>query len=220
LVRRPYLFAFALRLCACADGKLASDTLDEAASNAIVSVGPAFNDPAHCSGVMIARDRVATARHCLQEEPLFVRIGEDPAHPLAVARASIERVDDRRDLLFLRVDIPAAVARSVAPLTVLRGAPARGEPVLLGGFGSRLPGQPRRKHIHQGTVLQVQPDRISVETDGGACRGDSGGPLIANVHGHFGVYAVLWAGSLDGRKDVYTRLGCDACTEHATRTDR
>ncbi len=165
-----------------------------------------------CSGVLVAKDRVLSAAHCLYglERPsLEVVLG--PSEPAAVHRSGAEIVATRQnyDLLLLALDhpVPAAIASPLRVALSTLGTPELG---VIAGFGLDA-------ELMLGARLFALADIVAADAiyyntsagpASGACIGDSGGPLLwRDETGAPVVLAVLSNGhaSCHG-EDHYTRL--------------
>jgi hypothetical protein len=156
-----------------------------------------------CTGTLVARDVVLTARHCL---PIVnVRVGADPRRPRETARVL------RAETMGANaVDVAALVLDrelSPAPLTVRRDARALPPRVWLVGFGATDPRGLRGMGVRHRAEAplrdldcsQSESNRygcsgveLVIPRSNGAdtCAGDSGGPVLEVVDGRPRVVAV------------------------------
>jgi hypothetical protein len=177
-----------------------------------------------CSGTVIAPDLVLTAAHCLMDRGAYRVVGVDrafrPRAVQAVAAAShpefvpgtTPRNQPGVDLAILKLAQP--LGPEFAPLAVGSTAIGRGEAVDIAGFG--ITGEGRAgsakvlrqvRLVSLGTlqvanrvVIVADGRRLAERTGAGACRGDSGGPVLS---GGRLVGIVSWSsGALSSRRSA------------------
>ena len=182
-----------------------------------------------CTGIVVARDVVLTAAHCVAARaehrvhfrdeagaPVLVELAGRAAHPGYDAGAVAGR---RRsiDLALLRTASLLPPRFVVAPLS--SAMPRAGETLALSGYGAARAGDARSAGTFRTVVLPVvEPygqSRILVwlESSGlktapkaGACQGDSGGPI--GPEGGSSVLAVsAWIGGACGGVSQGVLLG-------------
>lgn len=162
--------------------------LSAAEENAVVLVrfghdaGGRSHTTAPCSGLVVSRREIMSARHCLgATEPTFVevRVGDGPDQS-TVLRSSSWKVHPTRDVLVVQVD--PELLDSVEPIGIWSGAAADliGARVAIAGFGVTDDGQVGVRRFTSEEVVGVEGDLFYVDGFGrsGACAGDSGGPAL------------------------------------------
>jgi hypothetical protein len=198
-----------------------------------------------CSGALIASDLVLTAAHCVMDRTNYrvvavdrgfrqrtVRAVAAAMHP-AFVPGTTPRSQPGVDLAILRLEAP--LGADFMPLDPRQtGSVDRGQPVELAGFGISGEGQGKTARVLRRTrlvslgTLQVA-NRVTVVADSerlantagaGACRGDSGGPILAGGPGSYQLLGIVsWS---SGALDTRTRSACGGLTaitpiaEHAS----
>lgn len=167
-----------------------------------------------CSGALVSEHHVLTAQHCMEQfDPAALEVVFGGALDEAAFRtaARISRAHPDLDLLVLELAGSPVAAIGVEPLPVAArpiGALAPGTVVQIAGFG----GGGETARTREFLVAEVTAsDRASVTVSagglGGACFGDSGGPLLLRTAtGEAAVLGVLTEGSSScSGFDVYAR---------------
>jgi hypothetical protein len=171
-----------------------------------------------CSAVVIARDVVLTAAHCVTGapehrvyfrdetgQPAFIEPTAKAVHPGYDAKA-IEARRRSIDLALLR--LPRSLPARFGTATLSVAAVTRGALVAIGGYGVAREGDARSTGTYRVARVPVVephgPSRILVWASGaehggaGACEGDSGGPITRDSGGS--VFAITtWATGMKGR---------------------
>jgi len=148
-----------------------------------------------CSAVVVARDVVLTAAHCVTGadehrvhyrdeagEPVLIAPSAKAVHPGYNAKA-IETRQRSIDLALVRIPQPLPERFERATLTAAR--PAKDETITVGGYGLARDGDARTTGTFRIASLTVTepygPSKILLWSQGkgvaGACQGDSGGPM-------------------------------------------
>lgn len=168
------------------------DAPEAAASNVMVL----SSNGGVCTGIVVARDVVLTAAHCLAAKAEHrVHFRDEAGAPVLVELAgrAIHPGYDAGAIAGRRRSIDLALLRTATPLpprftTVSLSAamPSAGEMLTLSGYGAGQAGESRSTGTFRSVVLPVVapygPSRILVwlKSPGpkaGACQGDSGGPI-------------------------------------------
>jgi hypothetical protein len=152
-----------------------------------------------CSAVVLARDVVLTAAHCVTGaaehrvhfrdetgEPVLITPAAKAVHPGYNAKA-IETRQRSVDLALLRIpeSLPARFERA----TLTTAKVAENDPVLVGGYGLSREGDAKTSGTFRTASLTAVepygPSRILLWAEGSgtasACQGDSGGPMMSGT---------------------------------------
>ncbi len=150
-----------------------------------------------CSAVVLAKDVVLTAAHCVTGaaehrvhfrdetgEPVLITPSAKAVHPGYDAKALRTR---RRSIDLALVRIPEALPARFTQATLTASKPAKGEPVTVGGYGLAREGDAKTSGTFRTVMLKAiephGPSRILLWSEGsgaaGACQGDSGGPMAS-----------------------------------------
>ena len=180
-----------------------------------------------CSGVVIGRDLVLTAAHCVMDRasyrisaltrafrPQRFNVAALAIHPTFVP-GTTPRTQPGIDLAMLKLDRP--FGPEFLPLDPTEaGRIDVGDAVTIAGFGvssERLKGSARTLRqtnlvslgpieVANRVLIVVDRNRLAETTGAGACRGDSGGPILAATQTGYQLYGIVsWSsGPLRGAR--------------------
>jgi hypothetical protein len=174
-----------------------------------------------CTAVVLARDVVLTAAHCVAGaaehrvhfrddagEPVLITPSAKAVHPGYNAKA-IETRQRSIDLALVRIPEPLPARFETAALTAAK--PAKDDAVTVGGYGLSREGDHKTTGTFRTAPLKAVepygPSKILLWTQGsgamGACQGDSGGPMAM---GQAIAAITSWSSSSKGR-------GCGGITQ-------
>ena len=166
-----------------------------------------------CSAVVVARDALLTAAHCVagapdhrvhwrgeSGEPVLVEPAVKALHPGYAPNAIKAR---RRSIDLALVRLPEPLPERFGIVTLSAAAPPRDGRVTVGGWGVTREGDFRSTGTFRTAALRAVepygPSRILLWAEGngaGACQGDSGGLLAA---GGTVTAITSWSGGATGR---------------------
>ena len=174
----------------------ASEEAGPMASHALMVLNRGGAGGSYCSGVVIARDAILTAAHCVTtpqnmriyfrsaEAPVFLEIAATAIHPQY--RAQAPRTRERSiDLALIQTKI--ALPATFQPVALDDRAPRLDDAYGISGFGLTREGRGETGgHLRWGKVSTRAPlSKILLWAQDpagkgfGACEGDSGGPVFA-----------------------------------------
>ena len=191
-----------------------------------------------CSGAVIAPDLVLTAAHCLMEPAVYRVVVVDRSfrqrslravaaaiHP-AFVPGTTPRTQPGVDLAILKLERP--LGPDFMPLDPHRTSRVgTGEAVMLAGFGVVAEGQKRTaRTLRQTNLVSLGPmqvmnrvlvvadsERLAATTGAGACRGDSGGPILAPAAGGYQLLGIVsWSSGALGTREITACGGLTAVT--------
>ena len=168
-----------------------------------------------CSGALIEPDLVLTAAHCVLDRASYRVVAVDRRFRQRTVRAvaaamhpefipgTTPRTQPGVDLAILRLETP--LGADFMPLNPnATGRVGRGQAVKLAGFGIAGEGQKNARVLRQTRLvslgtLQVanrvlvvaDEERLGQTTGAGACRGDSGGPILAGGPGGYQLLGIV-----------------------------
>ncbi len=169
-----------------------------------------------CSGAVVGPDLVLTAAHCLTDQasyrvvavnrafrPQRFRIAAVAVHP-AFVPGTTPRTQPGVDLAVVKTEAP--LGADFLPLDPgLSGRIDIGEPVTIAGFGvlsEQRKGTARTlrqtdlvslgpMEAANRVLIAVDPQRLAETTGAGACRGDSGGPILTAGPGGYRLTGII-----------------------------
>jgi secreted trypsin-like serine protease len=169
-----------------------------------------------CSGALIGADLVLTAAHCVTDpaayrvvavnrafKPQRIKVVALATHPTFV-NGTTPRTQPGVDLAILRLERP--LGPDFMPLDpTLSGAIDVGDEVTIAGFGVSSEGRKgTARTLRQANLVSLGPIEVAnrvlivadsqrlAETSGaGACRGDSGGPILAATQDSYLLYGIV-----------------------------
>jgi hypothetical protein len=189
--------------CSCLLGAHASalvgdaNTADEVIRRYTVMV---YGSHRGCSGAVVAQDLVLTAAHCTRDQSAFRIVGFISGASFPLSEVSQVALHPRNaDLALLKLDNPLPTGFAPAFLTVR--PVAAGDRVIVVGYGVTAPDDANSFGTARMAVFIVHaPSNDSIDlTDpndgqaGGACSGDSGGPVFT-LHGAPFLVGIVTAG--------------------------
>lgn len=191
-----------------------------------------------CSGAVIARDLVLTAAHCMMDHAGYRVVGVNRSfrpqsfsvvatavHP-AFVQGTTPRTQPGVDLAILKLGRP--LGPDYAPFDL--GAPGRidtGERVTIAGFGllserSKRTARTLRQtdlvslgpvQVANRVVIVTDRSRLAETTGAGACRGDSGGPILSATPGGYRLAGIVsWSSGALRSRDPSACGGLTAVT--------
>lgn len=171
---------------------LAPDTISSHV--AIISTVDQSGSAQVCSGVFIAKNKIATAGHCIADDlaqmavsfRLYRQNAQTSATDLPilnVVRVEKNEVQGRQDLAIIEVKAPAEL--NAVPVDILQTQIPDSRQILIIGYGVTNPHAADSETLRKRTILikNIDHTKNTFEVDqnqnnGGVCFGDSGAPAL------------------------------------------
>jgi secreted trypsin-like serine protease len=169
-----------------------------------------------CSGALVAQDLVLTAAHCVTDpasyrvtainrafKPQRVKVIAMAVHPSFV-NGTTPRTQPGVDLAIIRIERP--LGPDFRPLDpTLAGRIGVGDEVTIAGFGVLSESRKQTaRTLRQTNLVSLGPlqvanrvqivvdrERLAETSGAGACRGDSGGPILAATQDSYLLYGIV-----------------------------
>lgn len=188
-----------------------------------------------CSGVVIAPDLILTAAHCVLQRANYRVVAVDrrfrrhtiravaaAMHPAFVA-GTTPRNQPGVDLAIIKLE--SSLTTDFLPLDPrYAGSVAAGEPVSLAGFGLTSERASKSARVLReanlvtlGTLkvanqvlIMADRRRLAITAGAGACRGDSGGPIVRGGPGNYQLLGIVsWS---SGARESRIATACGGLT--------
>ena len=188
-----------------------------------IDVGSPEDDGRSCTGALVARQWVLTAKTCFTEggtppvagppqRSTSVTVGRPDLTGTTGHRVAVAALVPHpgRDLVLAKL---ASRITDIAPVPLASAAATTGETVLVAGYGrTSTQWMPDRLHAAAFTVGAITDTGMGIAgatADAAVCRGDAGGPTIRRTGGRvelIGVHSTSWQGGCYGN-GTETRTG-------------
>jgi hypothetical protein len=167
------------------------------------------SDGESCSGVVVADDWILTAAHCVSgTKQISVLVG-DPRETLTSTLATQTVTHETLDAALVHAELPSGEVDSLSLMDEPLDVPWLGRLVQVAGRGLTENGSTGELLFIAEPIVRIDEDSIVVDGlgSGGACGGDSGGPLLSIAQdGSLRILGILSRGSYTcAHEDRYVR---------------
>lgn len=132
-------------------------------------VSLSLDSKVYCSGIQISSSEVLTAKHCVKDGFTISWFDGFSTTPMSI------RSHPEQDIAVVTIDHKT---NPISPLEIAE--PRVGDQVIIAGYGITNFFGPRAPLLREteATIHRIVDGMIIYKGNGGACRGDSGGPLF------------------------------------------